>query len=203
MSLPDPASPTQGQPNGPGFVAPAQGQPPYPAPGSAPLPAGPPNPYPPGPPPAVVTVVERVGRGLVFALVAIPVAAGVAALIWRLGFIASISSFVLAAAAALLYAKGSGGVVRKGLPIVIAIIVVGTVVSWFAVIATDLAMYYPELDAAQLEAYPTRGSFIADNLFYGPVVSTYLKDLGLFALFAALGTFGVLRRLWQAARTPA
>lgn len=137
---------------------------------------------------------ENVGRGLLFAAGAIPIAAAVAAVIAGVGFIASIASFVLAALAVSLYGKGSGGVIRKGIPGIIGLIVVGVVVAFFAGFAVDLAQTYAAQGLTEQE-FGTRGQFILANLFNTEVLTADARNIGLFLLFAALGTFGTLRRL--------
>jgi len=57
--------------------------------------------------------------------------------IWRLGFIASITSFALAGGAVFLYDKGAGTVPRKGLIPLVLLILAGVVASFFAVIGSD------------------------------------------------------------------
>ena len=63
----------------------------------------------------MVPVTENVGRGVLFSLLAIPVGVAAAVLIWQLGFIASITSFAIAAGAAWLYTRGAGAAPRAGL----------------------------------------------------------------------------------------
>lgn len=55
---------------------------------------------------------EQVGKGLLLSLLAVVGGIALTVALWRLGFIASVTSFALAAGAVWLYAKGSGA----GLP---------------------------------------------------------------------------------------
>ena len=193
-TTPDQPGPAYAQP------APAPVQAPAPTPGQASSPVHP-NPYGPDVPVAASAVAlppERVGRGALLALLAIPVGAVVSAVIWRLGFVASLSGVVVAAGAALLYVRGSGGRVKKGIPVVAAVIVLGIVVSFFAAVATDLWTVFPQLDPEITSGYAGRGSFVAANLFYGPVLAEYTRDIVLFALFGVLGGFGTILRLVRA-----
>jgi hypothetical protein len=197
--FPDPAhrdpSRPQGAPPLSGTTTQPQSQPgPQFAPSAlSPYAAGAPGAYPSSPVPE--PAVERVGRGLALALVAIPAAMVLTAAIWRLGFIASISAFALSALAVILYRRGSGGVVRRGIPGLLALIVVGAVACFFSAVATDLFLYYGTQSAAEQAGLGTPGEFLSANLFYGPVLSTYGKDAALFGLFTVLGVFGTFRRL--------
>lgn len=145
--------------------------------------------------PTVVLPPERVGHGALLALLAVPVGAVLSAIIWRLGFVASLSGVVVAAGAAVLYARGSGGRVRKGIPVVAGIIALGIVASFFAAVATDLWTVFPTLDEEITGSYPSRGAFVRENLTYGPVLAEYTRDVVLFVLFGVLGGFGTILRL--------
>lgn len=138
---------------------------------------------------------EDVVRGLIFAIPAIIGGAALSALIWKLGFMASMSSYLLAAGAVFLYAKGSGGQIMRGIAPLILLIIVGVVVAFFACVAVDLNTVYSKYAAV---APVSRSSFILDNLFRGEVLKNYGKEIGFFALFAGLGIFSTLRRLVQA-----
>ncbi|SER17052.1 hypothetical protein [Microlunatus flavus] len=141
---------------------------------------------------------ERVGKGALLSLLAIPVGVLLAAGIWKLGFVASISGLVLAAGAAVLYVRGSGGRIKKGIPVVALVVLLGIVASFFAVVAVDLYSVFPQLDPSISETYAGRGSFVAENLFYGPVLREYVSTGVMLALFAALGAFGTILRLVRA-----
>lgn len=145
---------------------------------------------------------ERVGHGALLALIAIPVGVVLSALIWKLGFVASISGIVVAGAAAVLYARGSGGRVKKGIPVIAAVIAVGIVGSFFAAVAVDLYDVYPQLDPEIAATYPSRAGFVWSNLFYPPVLAEYKRDIVLFVLFGVLGAFGTVIRLVRMNATP-
>lgn len=138
---------------------------------------------------------ERVGRGALLALLAIPAGVLLSAIIWKLGFVASLSGVVVAAGAAVLYARGSGGRLKKGIPIIAAIIAVGIAGSFFAAVAVDLFDVFPKLSPDITSGYAGRGSFVAQNLFYGPVLKEYSGQLVMFVLFGVLGGFGTILRL--------
>jgi hypothetical protein len=141
-----------------------------------------------------VPVVENVGRGLLFSLAAIPLGVAAAVLIWQLGFIASITSFAIAAGAAWLYTRGAGSAPRVGLVPLIAVIVAGVVASFLAVVVSDMVHFYNTPEGAEL-GWPSATSFVMGNLFAPEVLGTYGTEMAMFGVFAALGVFGTLRRL--------
>jgi hypothetical protein len=115
-------------------------------------------------------------------------------LIWKLGFVASITSFLIAGAAGWLYVKGAGAVPRKGWLPLLVVILVGVAASFFAIVGADLVEYYNTPDGQSL-GYPSVVDFVSSNLFNGDVLGSYGRDLAMFLLFAALGVFGTVRRL--------
>ncbi len=142
---------------------------------------------------------ERVGRGAALALLAIPAGAVVAGIIAELGYIATISSVVTAALAAILYARGSGGRVKKGIPVIALTIVVGLAVSFFASLAVQLWKAFPTLDPEVVAGY-TRSSFVTANLFYPPIVGEAAKDATLFIVLGVVVGFGTIARLLRVSR---
>jgi H+/Cl- antiporter ClcA len=94
-----------------------------------------------------------------------------------------------------LYARGSGGRVKKGIPVIALVIAVGIVGSFFAAVAVDLYDVFPKLDPEISSTYASRGEFVRTNLFYGPVLEEYSRDIVLFVLFGVLGGFGTILRL--------
>ena len=208
-----PAAPAQGAyPSAPG-QPPVQGgfpgvqaytpQPAYPQPSYPPQPAYPPAqpPYPapdaatgwaaaPAPPP------ERVGRGLLFSLGGIVVGVVLTVVIWKLNFIASLTSFAMAYACVWLYTRGAGSAPRKGVGGLIAVIVAGVMVSLASVIAVDALDYlgqdYPDATLAE------KVDFVLTNIFRAEVWQSYTSEVLMYLLFAALGTFGLIRQLGRA-----
>ena len=149
--------------------------------------------------PAAPAAVEIVPRGILFSLAAIPLGMVAAVLIWKAGFVASISSFLVAGSAVFLYTTGALSAPRRGLVPLIAVIVVGVVASFFAIVGADLVEYYNSPDGQNL-GYASVVDFVGSNLFNGEVLGSYGGDLAMFALFAVLGVFGTLRRLLRPAR---
>lgn len=137
---------------------------------------------------------EMVSRGLIFSLGAIPVGMAVAVVIWKMGFIASISSFLIAAGAVFLYTKGAGTPPRQGLLPLLVVVVLGVAASFFAIVAADLITFFGTPEGQAL-GYPSEATFVRENLFNGALLKSYGSDLGMFVLFAALGVFGTIRRL--------
>lgn len=135
---------------------------------------------------------ERIARGMLCALLAVVAGAVLTVVIWRLGFIASITSFAMAAGAVYLYSLGAGAAPRKGLVPLVLLIVLGVVVAFFAIVASDASDAYTMFATA---ASGTRTTFIMDNMFNGEVLSSYGKDMAMFGLFAVLGLFGTMRQL--------
>lgn len=82
--------------------------------------------------------------------------------------------------------------------VIAAVIALGVVVSFFTVVAVDLYGYFPKLDPDVAATYPTRWSFVRENLFYPPLLKDYTKDAVLFVVFGLLGGFGTIRRLVRA-----
>jgi len=140
----------------------------------------------------VVVPPEDVLRGLSFAFLGVIGGVVLTVVVWRLGFVASITSLVLSAGATLLYAKGAGAPPKRGIVPLIVMIVLGVVIAFFGVIASDAWVAYD--DAHGLVASP-RMSFIWDNIFRGEVIRSYGKDMVWFGLFGVLGIYGTLRRL--------
>ena len=138
---------------------------------------------------------ERVALGLLAALGAVLVGVVLTVVIWRAGFIASITSLVIAIGATWLYTVAAGANPRRGLVPLIAVILLGVVLSFFAVVASDLMQFYDDAKASGLTPTIGKGEFVRDGLTDGEVLSEYGKDMAMFGLFAALGIFGTVRRL--------
>lgn len=139
---------------------------------------------------------ERVGRGLLFSIGAIVIGVALTMIFYKIGFIASITSFVLAYAAIWLYTLGAGAAPRKGVWGVIAVILVGVALSIVSMLVTDVLSFLQEEfpDAALADKLDT----IWYNLGRGEVWSDYATDIVMYVLFAGLGTFGLVRQLGRA-----
>jgi hypothetical protein len=140
---------------------------------------------------------EAVARGLLAATLAVLAGVVLTVVIWRFGFIASITSFVMAAGAVFLYSRAAVTTPRKGLIPLVLLIVVGVVAAFFGVVASDAWDVYGQFDGV---VGVSRSSFILDNIFRGEVLREYAQDMAMFGVFAVLGLFGTLRRLLSSAR---
>ncbi|GAA4351253.1 hypothetical protein [Angustibacter luteus] len=142
---------------------------------------------------------ELVSRGLAFSLGAIPVGMFLAVVIWKLGFVGAISSFVIAGGAVFLYSKGALTPPKRGLVPLVGVIIVGVAASFLAIVASDLLDYY-KTPSGQALGYPSSYEFVKTNLFNMDVITSYGSDLAMFGVFALLGIFGTLRRLMTSAK---
>lgn len=142
---------------------------------------------------------ERVALGLLAALLPIVLGIAVTVAIWRTGYIAAITSFVMAIGAAYVYTAAAGRPARKGLAPLVLLIVLGVVVSFFGIVASDLWDAYDELSALGFDLGDSRVTFIREQLFESTVLREYGKDMAMFGLFAVLGIGGVIRSLFSQA----
>jgi hypothetical protein len=155
--------------------------------------------------PSPVLAPENVGRGTVFALIAIPVGVILWLLIWSFGIIAAIVAFAVAVAAAFFYRLGSGGRIGKvGGWIVTGITAVTLLIAWFAGLALDVVRYIAdETGVTWLDAFT--GPYFTE--LYNAVLSDPNGDLVgdalLTILFGALGAFSVLRTVFKQAKAEA
>lgn len=138
---------------------------------------------------------ERVALGLLAALAAVVVGIVLTVLLWRAGYIASITSLVIAIGATWLYTRAAGSNPRRGLIPLIALILLGVVISFFAVVASDLIEAYDDAVASGLVPTVGKSEFVRRGLTDSEVLSEYGKDMAMFGVFAVLGIFGTLRRL--------
>lgn len=147
-------------------------------------------------PPTPARPAERVGRGLLFALLAIPAGIAVWVLLWQWGFIASIAAFGVAWAALLLYQWGSGGTVsRSGFWVVVGVTGATLVLSFLSGMAWDMATFL-ELEVATAFASSEFWALFQLNLTDNPELwGAYVPDILVSLLLAVLGTFSVFRAL--------
>ncbi len=135
---------------------------------------------------------ERVGLGLTLSLGGIVIGCVVTWLLWKAGYIASITSFLIALSSVFLYTKGAGAPPRRGLVPLVLVILVGVVASFYTMYISDLGLAYDTLAGS---GAPEKGEFIRANLFNTEAISAYGSDLVMFLLFAVLGVVGIVRRL--------
>ncbi|MDQ0636233.1 hypothetical protein QFZ40_004142 [Arthrobacter pascens] len=145
---------------------------------------------------------EDVIRGAVFSLVIIPVAVIAWMILWDLGWMASIVSFMAAAGAARLYVLGSGGTIsRRGVWVVLGVTVVTVLLSFWGGMLVDAARFLSGGSPLTMLADPQTWDLLTFNLFTNPeLVDSYIGDFLLALLFSALGCFFTLRRLFAQTR---
>ena len=155
--------------------------------------------------PSPVLPPESVGRGTVFALIALPVGVLLWLLVWSFGIIAAIVAFVVAVAAAYFYRVGSGGRIGKlGGWIVTGITAVTLFIAWFAGLALSVAQAISnETGLTWLDSFMS--PFFSE--IYGLVLADpdgeLVGDALLTILFGALGAFSVLRTVFKQAKADA
>jgi len=149
----------------------------------------------------VEPVREKVGLGLLAALGGVVGGAVLSVVVWRMGFIASITSFVLAAGAVFLYGKAAGAAPRKGLVPLVLLIVGGVVATFFVLIGYDAAVAYDEVTAgAADQAAMSKSEFVRSAMVDSEVLGAYGKDMAFFFGFAVLGMWSTLKGLLSQGR---
>ena len=160
-----------------------------PAPG-VPQPAGYPASAGGFPPPAAP---ERVGLGLGAAALVVVVCCGLTVAIYHWGFIASITAWLMAMGAAWAYTKVGGEPVKGRVPLLV-LIVVGIVLGFLSMVASVVWDYYWE-EMGSAGTTPEALGLVWENLFNGELWQDLGSDALFYFLFAALGAFGVIRRM--------
>ena len=148
--------------------------------------------------------VENVGRGTALALLAVPAGVAVWLILWKLGFIASIVGFGVVWAAVQLYVRGSGGLIsRLGAFIILGIVVVTLLLSFFAGMVYDAAHEIGE--ASSLSTWEAFRHELFWSTFWDAfpdALPAYKKDFLFAAGFGALGAFSMLRAVFQQSGRP-
>ena len=145
-------------------------------------------------------------RGVLVALLIIPIGIVAWGVLWNFGFIASIVGFVVAFGAMFLYRLGAGQVTRLGAALITAITLITLLLAFFGGIVLDGLKGFSEATGqAQLDLFFTPqfwdGFFVVLN--QPGVIGSYAGDFGLALLFGALGCFGVIRSAFKTASAPA
>ncbi|WP_306958880.1 DUF2510 domain-containing protein [Arthrobacter bambusae] len=135
-------------------------------------------------------------RGIALSLIVIPAGAVTWVILWKMGFIASIVSFGIAAGAVALYRAGSRHRVnRPAFWALMAVIVAAVIVSFFSGLGADIAAFLhmdPGTAATSREFWDTYWLNITDN---SRLWETHATDIAMTVLFTALGCFRIIRRL--------
>ena len=134
---------------------------------------------------------ENVGRGLLMALVAVIGGCVLSAVVYHLGFVASIGSLAMGGAGIWLYAKGAGTPPRKGAVPLVVLLVAGILLAWVASLATELYLLYVDRTGTSdgALAFAVSGALSLD------LFTLTIKDFLIFVGFGVLGIFGVARQL--------
>jgi hypothetical protein len=155
--------------------------------------------------PSPVLPPESIGRGTVFALIALPVGVVLWLLVWSFGFIASIVAFVVAIAAAYFYRLGSGGRIGKlGGWIVTGVTAVTLLVAWFAGLALSVVQALSEQTGMTwMDSFASPYFSEVYSLVLADPDGELVGDALLTILFGALGAFSVLRSVFKQAKADA
>ena len=145
---------------------------------------------------------ERVVPGLAAALGAIVAGAVLTLVVWNFGFIASITSFVMAAGAVFLYGLAAGAPARKGVVPLVLLIVAGVVATFFLLVGWDAAQAYDELVVGVPDGQVVMGKaeFVRTSMFDGEILKAYGKDMAFFFGFAVLGMWTTLKNTLGSAK---
>jgi hypothetical protein len=125
------------------------------------------------------------------ALIAVIGGCVLSAVIYQLGFVASIGALAMGAAGMWLYAKGAGTPARKGAVPLVVLLVAGILLAWVASLATELYVLYVDRTGSSDGAlvFAVTGALSLD------LFTATLKDFLIFVAFGLIGIFGVARRL--------
>jgi hypothetical protein len=144
---------------------------------------------------------ENFQRGVVFALIVLPLGVVAWDVLWSVGFVASIVAFGVAWAAVRLYRVGSGGrITRTGAIAVTAITIVTLVLAYVSGFVVDVVQALMKQGATVTEAlsYPPFWGYVGQAM----TTQSALVSLLLAALFGALGCVSVLRGAFRLSRAP-
>ena len=147
--------------------------------------------------------VAHEARGVLVALLIVPIGVVAWGILWNFGFIASIVGFVVAFGAMFLYRLGAGGLVtRLGAALITAITLVTLVLAFFGGMVLDgLKGFSDATGQAQLSLFfsPQFWDGFFEILNQPGVIGSYAGDFGLALLFGVLGCFGVIRGAFRTA----
>lgn len=144
-------------------------------------------------------------KGIMLALLSIP--AGIIAwdILWSGGFIASVVAFGIAYLSVKLFTRAAGeGPDAQAAKPLIAIILAGVVLSFISGIVMDIDKFY--IADTAMGAWQALGTsdfwrVVWVNLTQnGAMWGQYTKDILITLVFAALGSYGIIRRLVDAQR---
>ena len=144
----------------------------------------------------------KTGRGLLFALAAIPLGIVVWVIIWELGYVASLASFVITGAAVWLYEKGAGAPPSRKAGIgLVGICLLGVILAFISGIFADGWSYYGSTDYLSQGGLELSTSeklqYVAEVMRQPQLWEAYTNDIVLTLLFTALGGGYIFFRLFK------
>lgn len=147
---------------------------------------------------------ERVGRGLLLAMVAVIVGWVVCAALFHFGHIPSIVALTIGPAGVLLYGKGAGSRPRAGAVKLVAMLVAAVILAWPISIATELYFYYVATTGTRDGVV----GYVLSQVFSPSLFVAKLKEFLLVALFGLAGIIAsvqtlIATRRRRPAQTPA
>jgi len=125
------------------------------------------------------------------ALIAVIGGCVLAAVVYHLGYVASIVALGMGAAGIFLYAKGAGAPPRKGAVGLVVLLMAGILLAWICSVGTQLYFYYVDRTGTSNGAL----AFAVSGALSLDLFKATLKDFLIFVGFGALGIFGVARQL--------
>jgi hypothetical protein len=143
---------------------------------------------------------ENLQRGVIFALIALPVGVIAWDIIWSVGFIASIVAFGVAYLAARLYRLGSGGRVTRSGAIAITAVTIGTlIIAFISGFAIDVIGEYTRITGESVTEALLSSRFWS-IVFADMTDPQSLISVLLAAAFGVLGCFSILRGAFRQTR---
>ncbi|WP_051389311.1 hypothetical protein [Arthrobacter sp. 35W] len=139
---------------------------------------------------------EDVLRGAIFASIVIPLGVLAWMIIWNFGFVASLVAWVVAFGAARMYGHGAGHPTRRGVWVVLGIVLVTMTLAFVGGMWLDMINQFgmsPVQALTDGEMWDVFGTNLIDN---PELWESYSKDILMAALFSALGCFFTLRKLF-------
>lgn len=137
-------------------------------------------------------------KGILTALLIIPVAVGLWLLLWSFGFIASIVAFVVAYGAIWLYKVASSGrnPSKRDTYLLIAVIAAAVILSFVSGIVADAWAGYSEVVGSEADFFGEDfQSILWPILGDATIWSDYMPDLVISLVFAVLGAGSVVKDL--------
>jgi hypothetical protein len=144
---------------------------------------------------------QKLLAGSLLALLVIPVGVILFTLISSVGFVASITGFVIAFAAVWLFRKGAGGIItRAGAWVIAAIVVVTLLLGFYVSMVVDFANGVAKAETVAGHSMTALDLFNNPNFWpaFNANFSSQFSDNALFftlaLVFGILGSFRILRR---------